>query len=480
MNYYKLHSASNGLVIWLSVLVGCFLSVLTVAAGETSSVTAVQPLAGAAGEQSFVTDLPSMKAVVLSKSFSTPEDSYDTTSFSVYYRSAVSKIEPGFRNNAASLYAASEELHSVVYNRNLRIFRVYIIGAASPEGRPGLNARLARDRAESVKAFLKGIEPRLTDSDFVVISRGEDWDGATKIAELYDKENEGDAVTGIFKSSQDSEAKKRLMKSIHGGDAWRRLISDYYPALRRTDIHVLYSIVQPIAPVKSEMPGMTLEVPYSYNIAPRTVLPEVGLPDPVEERFYFVAVKTNLLYDAAIALNFAVEFPLGDRFSLQYEQVFPWWNAGPHGNKYSMQVLSFGVETRWWFAPRTPGGASGTNSKGAVRQRSRLLGHFFGLYAHSGKFDIQAGRNFGCYQNYFKGVGLSYGYSLPLGRNANMEFAISLGYMAIDYQHYIPSEDWSVLLKDNGKAGTKHYFGPTKAKVSVVFPIVFKCGGTSK
>ena len=490
LNYNKLHSASNGLAIWLCAFVGCFLSIAAAAAkaSPSESVTAEvaegSPLgsvpAAAADDSPSGSGVTSMRAVVIAKSSSTPDDRHDTTSFSVYYRSAVSRIERGFRNNAASLDAASEGLRSVVHNNNLRIFKVYIIGAASPEGRPGLNARLARDRAEGVKAFLKGIEPRLTDSDFVVISRGEDWDGATKIAELYDKENEGDAVAGIFKSSQDSEAKKRLMKSIHGGDAWRRLISDYYPALRRTDIHVLYSIVQPIAPVKSEMPGMTLEVPYSYNIAPRTVLPEVGLPDPVEERFYFVAVKTNLLYDAAIALNFAVEFPLGDRFSLQYEQVFPWWNAGPHGNKYSMQVLSFGVETRWWFAPRTPGGASGTNSKDAVRQRSRLLGHFLGLYAHSGKFDIQAGRKFGCYQNYFKGAGLSYGYSLPLGRNANMEFAISLGYMAIDYQHYIPSEDWSVLLKDNGKAGTKHYFGPTKAKVSVVFPIVFKCGGTSK
>lgn len=416
-----------------------------------------------------------MRAVVLSKSSSAPEDRHDTTSFSVYYRSAVSRIERGFRSNAASLDAASEELRSVVYNNNLRIFKVYIISAASPEGRPELNARLACDRAEGVKAFLKGIEPRLTDSDFVVISRGEDWDGATRIAELYDKENEGDAVAGIFKSSQDSEAKKRLMKSIQGGYAWRRLISDYYPALRRTDIHVLYSIVRPIAPIKSEVPGMTLEVPYSYNIAPRTVLPEIGFPEPVDERFHSIAVKTNLLYDAATALNFAVEFPLGDRFSLQYEQVFPWWNAGPHGNKYSLQVLSFGGESRWWFAPRTLGDASGKN-----RQRYRLLGQYLGLYAHAGKFDIQAGRNFGCYQNYFKGVGLSYGYSLPLGGHANMEFALSLGYMAIDYQHYIPSSDWSVLLKDNGKAGTKHYFGPTKAKVSVVFPIVFKYGGRSK
>lgn len=201
--------------------------------------------------------------------------------------------------------------------------------------------------------------------------------------------------------------------------------------------------------------------------------------EPMVDVFHSINVKTNLLYDAVTALNFTVEFPLSDRFSLQYEQIFPWWNAGPHGNKYSMQVLSFGGEARWWFAPRIQH-ADNEEVSEAQRQRPKLLGHCLGLYAHAGKFDIQAGRKFGCYQNYFKGVGLSYGYSLPLGRRANMEFSVSVGYMAIDYQHYIPSSDWSVLLKDNGKAGTKHYFGPTKAKISLVFPIVFKCGGKSK
>ena len=461
MSCNKLHSASNGLANWLCAIIGCFLSFDAVEAANKLD-----------------SDLASIRAVVLSKSSSVQEDRHDTTSFSIYYRSAVSKIERGFRNNAASLDAASKGLHSVVYNSNLRIFKVYIIGAASPEGRPELNERLARDRAEGVKIFLKSIEPRLTDEDFVVISRGEDWEGAVKIARYYDKESGGDAVSSIFRDSHDSEAKKRQMKSFQGGNVWRKLISDYYPSLRRTDIHVLYSTVRPIASVKSDVPDMMLEVPYSNNLA-KTVLPEVEFPKPLEESFYSIAAKTNFLYDAVTALNFAVEFPLGDRFSFQYEQVFPWWNAGPHGNKYSMQVLSFGGEARWWFLPRT-GRLSQEDLSGAQRQRSRLLGHYLGLYGHSGKFDIQAGRKFGCYQNHFKGIGLSYGYSLPLGRHVNMEFALSLGYMAIDYQHYIPSSDWSALLKDNSNAGTKHYFGPTKAKISLVLPIVFKCWGESK
>ena len=136
------------MAVWLCVLIGCFLSILTVAAEALPS------------DSGFT----SMRTVVLSKSSSVQEDRHDTTSFSVYYRSAVSKIERGFRNNSATLKAATEGLRSIVYNGNLRIYKVYIIGAASPEGRPELNARLARDRAEGVKAFLKSHVSRMPTS----------------------------------------------------------------------------------------------------------------------------------------------------------------------------------------------------------------------------------------------------------------------------------------------------------------------------
>ena len=158
------------------------------------------------------------------------------------------------------------------------------------------------------------------------------------------------------------------MKRLQGGNIWRRLISDYYPSLRRTDIHVLYSTVRPIGPVECELPEVTLEVPYSVNIAPPTVLPEVEFPEPEppKERFYTVAAKTNLLYDAVTALNAEVEFPVGKNFSVMVEDVFPWWNWGPNGKKYCFQIWSMGIEPRWWFARDD--------------RRDYLTGHFAGVY----------------------------------------------------------------------------------------------------
>lgn len=416
----------------------------------------------------------SMDVVVMSADSLSGSERHDTTSFAVYYRVAKSRIDRGYHGNAASLDAAAAGLREVVHSRDLRIHKVVIIGAASPEGPKSLNMRLARDRAESVKTFLKGIEPRLTDDDFVIVSRGEDWEGATRIAESFDTLAGNNTVSSIFKGDKDPEVKKSMMKRLDGGMAWHEMITSYYPALRRSDIHVLYGTVRPIRSLSCS--PVPIEVPYSETLAPMTLFPQVA-NEYAGARYCSFAVKSNLLYDAVTALNFAVEFPVGKRFSVQYEHVFPWWTAGPDGNKYSMQVLSMGGEARWWFAKRER--KKSVDVPGIAERRDLLLGHYLGLYADAGKFDVQAGRKFGCYQSHFKSAGLSYGYSLPVGKRVNFEFSLSVGYALIDYQHYIPADDWSVLLKDNDKAGRKHYFGPTKAKISIVVPIVFKSGGKS-
>jgi hypothetical protein len=68
-------------------------------------------------------------------------------------------------------------------------------------------------------------------------------------------------------------------------------------------------------------------------------------------------------------------------------------------------------------------------------------------------------------------VGLTYGYSLKLSRHLNMEFSISVGYLSTAYRHYFPADDYSELWIDRSKQGRLNYFGPTKLKVSLVWPI---------
>ena len=175
-----------------------------------------------------------------------------------------------------------------------------------------------------------------------------------------------------------------------------------------------------------------------------------------------VALKTNLLLDAVTALNFAVEVPFGKHFSAEYFQTTPWWEA--KSNKFCLQFLSFGGQAKWWFLPRTKPASEN------LKQRDALVGHYVGLYGWGGWGDLQFGRNL-CQQFDFWSAGLTYGYSMPVSRHLNMEFSISFGYANIAYQHYVPTEDWSLLVRDPENAGTLHYFGPTKAEISLVVPI---------
>lgn len=95
-----------------------------------------------------------------------------------------------------------------------------------------------------------------------------------------------------------------------------------------------------------------------------------------KEKRPLFALKTNLLFDAALMPNVEIELPVGkhNRYSLNGELMFPWWLMD--GDKYCLQILMGGLEGRYWLG----------NSK--KRQTKEVLtGHFLGLYAGGGKYD---------------------------------------------------------------------------------------------
>jgi AraC-like DNA-binding protein len=57
------------------------------------------------------------------------------------------------------------------------------------------------------------------------------------------------------------------------------------------------------------------------------------------------------------------------------------------------------------------------------------------------------------------------------------EVALSVGYASIPYRHYVPTDDWQDLIRDKFNAGRIHWFGPTKAEISIVVPLTIKTKG---
>lgn len=51
--------------------------------------------------------------------------------------------------------------------------------------------------------------------------------------------------------------------------------------------------------------------------------------------------------------NVEIEVPIGKRWSVNGEYMFPWWLLD--GDKYSLQILTGGLEGRYWLGSRKTG-----------------------------------------------------------------------------------------------------------------------------
>lgn len=168
-----------------------------------------------------------------------------------------------------------------------------------------------------------------------------------------------------------------------------------------------------------------------------------------EKRAHF-QIKTNLLYLAALMLNIEGEYYLGKNFSINLESQYAWWQVP--SKYYTYRLWTFSPEVRYWIKPKKP-----------------LRGHFVALFGGIAEYDIMAGLPSG-----FKGdlmaYGLTYGFNFPLTKSLRMEVAISGGVVNATFEDYYFNEGCFVF----DVARRKTYIGPTKLKVSLVWPFSFR------
>ena len=340
------------------------------------------------------------------------EYSYD---FKVFFPLDVSEFSPNYLENPATL----SKLDSVISVHGTGLIdSLVVIAQASPEGEYNHNVDLSRRRAESMRDYLVSHFP-------------------------------------------DLEGKIRLS---HGVAPWPKPVTKWalvrlrYAAFR---LVFPFDITIPLPDISEDLD--IDESLYAVDIPDETLIfPDESLDVdiPVYESKYkqtMFALKTNLLFDAVTALNAEIEIPIGKRMSFVWEDVFPWWETG---NKYCLQNWQMGPELRYWFSPWDPHGTD------------KLRGFFIGAYGASAKGDLQNDRKFN-YQYEYWSAGLTGGWSARLGRKnwGRLEMSLGLGYLDADYRHYIPMDDYSKLIRDPYDVGNFTFWGPTKAKVSLVIPV---------
>lgn len=172
-----------------------------------------------------------------------------------------------------------------------------------------------------------------------------------------------------------------------------------------------------------------------------------------------LAIKTNLLYGAGtLTPNLGMELGLGTRTSLDIMGGYNPWNLdGSNDDNKKLVHWYVQPELRWWTC-------------------ERFDGHFFGLHALGGMYNIGqhsvpmiGGKLFEKeyrYEGWAAGGGVSYGYHWIWSPRWSMEFTAGLGYIYFDFDRYGCQKcDRQV------DSGYKHYFGPTKLGISLIFTI---------
>lgn len=404
-----------------------------------------------------------------------------------------------FRVNATALdwqygenrYALAE-LNRFFSNIDLQnIDSIRITGSASPEGGEQINMTYANLRSLSMLDCLVtayGCNPNY----IAVRARWNTWNEMVKLvnADLnIPKKSEMMILLSAWHVPYSERLK--LITDLKYTDSYQYIKDKIFPVLRNVHAVVIFYRVEHnqkafvVHDMQAEYEKLPAEIAKKYDVMSAVVLPsdrlsiDTTVADtprimiPTEEFRPFdslkntvakeqkplFAIKTNLLFDLATLLNLEIEIPIGKRWSVAVEAIFPWWLSQDKQN--CLQILTGTVEGRFWFPPRVV-------SK--LGKFPSMTGWFVGVYAGAGLYDIEY-QSKGYQGESILSGGLTGGYAHSIGKHLRMEYSLGVGYMQTNYIRYQArylnlDQSWHLY---NQEYGLLRWIGPTKAKISLVW-----------
>ena len=378
-------------------------------------------------------------------------DSSIVENFAIWYKADSIDINPSYLDNKRQIE------HILHYLENSpRIDSITIYAWSSPEGRYSWNQWLSRERAKTAKAFLlrhTSDSTRLNAGMIHISPIAENWQGLTRLVEEnYTRSDRHQVLSILHDTTISDQARKIRLQKLGGGQTWRYLIDNYMPQLRTATWICVWVPAPPVLP----HPGIRKDTLLASS---GMLMPPPPARPVLKEKKMLFAARTNLLVPA---LNVGLEFPMGNHLSLGVDYYYPW--AVSDQNKWCGEMLGLFVDAKYWL----PG------EKYQWTKADRLQGHAIGIYGGAGYYDYQNIRH--GYQGEYIDTGIDYTFGLPVGPKDNkwmrIEFNVGVGWIRTWARHYAPSDDYTLLIKDQGvKNLVFDYFGPTRASVSFLLPI---------
>lgn len=391
-----------------------------------------------------------MMAVLASVCVKAQTEIPDTTIIStkvqshIDFRVNLTDIDRTYHCNGSQLEKVLAVIDSMVQKLQRKVSRITVMGTASPEGPYENNVRLATDRAEALIRILKG-RYSFPDSIYAVSAIPEDWEGMRiMVAENDIIPYAGTVLAFLDESGHLSpDIREDRLKRLDEGRPYASMRENVLPYLRRASVAVDYDLewlnrIQAIKPAEIKSLPLNLAVP----------TPEIRPLDiPATRKQRFIAVKTNLLGDAALCANLGVEIGLWRHWSLD---VPVWYSPYDITNGWRIRLLATQPEVRYWL-------------------KDTGEGHYFGVHATVAGFNVSFGGNYR-YQDpnhaaFGAGIGYGYAFHLDKSRRWSMEAQIGAGY--IDYKY--------IKYHNTGRNGAEvsrgkgTYWGVTRAGFAVAY-----------
>lgn len=149
-------------------------------------------------------------------------------------------IRPDYRNNRVELDKILATIDSIRGDADITLTSLSIKGYASPEGSYANNERLARGRTEALREYVSGLY-HFPDTFIRTSYEPENWEGLRAYVKASSLKNKPGILRLIDDNSLKPDAKERKIRAAYPAD-YARLLSECYPALRRSDYHIEYVI----------------------------------------------------------------------------------------------------------------------------------------------------------------------------------------------------------------------------------------------
>ena len=399
-------------------------------------------------------------------------------------------IESEAHNNAAVLASIA----GMISGRDIdEIESINIISTASPEGPEAINNRYSMQRGQALRDYIVSEYPALA-GKITVHSAGEAWEDLRLAVEsdatISDASRSN--ILSIIVSNSAADAKEAKLRSL---PEWNHLFEDVFPGLRCARLDVEFgeapsepvmpvtepaeitepkTTVEPEIPAIADQPAPEVEdEPLAVNdstlvlkdttLAIPSVAPAVA-PATVAAIEYVpaLAVSTNLLLDAATAVNVSVAVPVGNNWSIRAEYTNPWWIFDNNRRALQIQHLSFGA--RYY-----PSGSILGLNFGSRSNKRVLTGWYLEGMFGTGKYDIEP------YRKGWQGeewlLQLGGGYSFQLGKHWSLDLGVDFGSMQTGYRYYESNKNDTRLIYKY--SGLYSWMGPTNVRASLTY--LFYC-----